>query len=311
MSKLHPKGKSNEENVIKQSKNVVAGSTVEAKGDISIGDHITNNNYYSVQETRKLSFRVFLIVLIVIITVIASLIYLNQDTNVPIEQTSTSSPTMMIKLQDITGETMMDQAGSILIEHGTLILEQQIGISGKVYFPNIPVLSKDDELQIMLKSTHYEVASPQRSFPVLDSTVLLVRRIAKTPIAAAQPIKKQKTFRVETLLPTAANLITKQLKAANLVLSKQVDKADFLIEVYYTGDLVEVHEGYYRYTGGALQIKVNGQLCCCNEQLKIETKGSRTGNKRAILEDRLVKNVNQLINQHIDDVTQAIKACIN
>lgn len=88
-------------------------------------------------------------------------------------------------------------------------------------------------------------------------------------------------------------------------------KGNFIIEVKHQGrsTLGQLNGAQsYEHTGGPLEISVNGQVCCCEEKLKL-TKGVE-GKNMAVLKEKLQEEVTKVMLEQQDYVISMIMECL-
>ena len=120
---------------------------------------------------------------------------------------------------------------------------------------------------------------------------------------------KQQTFSTNLLLDRMLlNNIKSQLKA-----SHQQKNATYEIVFKHTGILEknDLANDLYYYSGGQLQVVINGVLCCCSDQPNFQIPASMfPGNPLAVEESNIEKAKITIIRQQILPIVNAIKKCL-
>jgi len=132
-------------------------------------------------------------------------------------------------------------------------------------------------------------------------------------IPVEKDLSEMRSIKVIGLSEDATNLLKENLNQEKSWLLTNGKNSEVKIEINYSGTLEPKGEQYYRFSGGAVQIKVNNELCCCEgmDMMQIDLKGSRVGNRKPVLERQLKKKIDQLLFENLNDVIEKIKACVS
>ncbi|KAA9037983.1 hypothetical protein FW778_14535 [Ginsengibacter hankyongi] len=116
-------------------------------------------------------------------------------------------------------------------------------------------------------------------------------------------IKAEKTFHVS---PSNSEL-EKLISANNYILAKR--EIRYSIEITFNGEIENVQNDLYRYNGGNLLIKINGETCSVMNDLMI-TPTFNGGNSKQIVLNEVNKKINELISEHTPAVYKKIMQCL-
>lgn len=284
-------------------------SDVEAGRDITIGNQ-THHHHYLLAASNWKKWLAFLLCVVVLLIVIKK--YSNHSSSSSLMEIAHEKPdSLIIKVRDKTGRFPLKIGEELILDFGKNIQMLPIDKSGQVVLSPIPKLS--NTMHIKLKTESYQAVYLDSSYLVANDTVLFLIE-AKIKQAIKQSEKKNHSISIKTFQLASVSINSKDLlkstleEKSNWKVSKN-KSADIFIEVGYSGKLEETQDKYYRYSGGFLQIKINNEICCCEDSLKIDLKGDKLGSTLLVMEHKLSKQIDQLINQHLDDVITKIKAC--
>lgn len=97
-------------------------------------------------------------------------------------------------------------------------------------------------------------------------------------------------------------LINNDFKIVNL-------NATYNLVLTYTGEIEEIGGNLYRYRGGNLQLKINGEECHIFNNLIIEPT-FLAGNSKQNTQSKINTNINEIVIENIKEIYSKIKTCI-
>ncbi len=221
---------------------------------------------------------------------------------------------IIVKIRDEKGNAPLTNGKNLSIHSNND--SQLLSINKEGNASLLRVSQKIDSLSIELKGTNYQATYPDSLYLTTDDTILFLVK-AKTEKKYKEmpknysPVstKKIKTFHVKSPFEKGNQLIKNKLEKSKMWLETKGENTDFRIELKYSNSPIEIQKGYYHYPEGYLQIEINGILCCCTDSLKIDLEGSKRGNLIHILEERLKKQMTELLNKNTHYVIEKIKEC--
>jgi hypothetical protein len=105
-----------------------------------------------------------------------------------------------------------------------------------------------------------------------------------------------------------AEILKTKIDYLNQYLSK-IEEGNIQIDLAYSDQIQNVNGNLWYYPGGALIIKVNGTQCFNSLNLTIP-RTEPFGNPRVDVEQQIIKNVENLLRQHLSQIIQTIESCI-
>lgn len=85
--------------------------------------------------------------------------------------------------------------------------------------------------------------------------------------------------------------------------------AHFNIDITFSGDIEEIEKNLYRYNGGKIIIKINGNTCSILSKINISPTFSGGNSKEKVL-DEINEKIEKLISENEIDFYNIIKTCI-
>ena len=129
-------------------------------------------------------------------------------------------------------------------------------------------------------------------------------KTANVTAATESNRKEERTFR---LIPSQHNL-EQMITENNYILAKT--DVRYSIELTYNGEIEKVESNLYRYSGGNILIKVNGENCSEMKNMVIAPTFNG-GNSKQIVTNEINEKISQLISKHADTISNKILQCLN
>lgn len=139
------------------------------------------------------------------------------------------------------------------------------------------------------------------------------RKDTPAKIEIKQALPKPKTFSLSGIAKNSP--LFKSVETATTIKNsfKKERTFDIVIQSNYKPVAKDADQLYYYVSPGQLEIIINGSECCCtpNSKFKITGTSKRADNSINAVKTELRSQINQLVEQHHQELAQIIKSCID